>query len=76
LSSSLASSAIARFLQLRNLPELEKQPATGELIVWVKVLLQAGVDPAALDRAPLSQLPFPAAIVKTRHDRQVVARVS
>lgn len=73
LSNTLAGAATERFLQLRNLTGLEKQPATGELIVWVKVLLQAGVDPAALERAPLSELPFPGAIVKTRHDRQVLA---
>lgn len=73
LSNALAQAATKRFLQLRDLASLEKQPATGELIVWVKVLREAGVDPDALGRAPLSELPFPGAVVKTRHDRQVLA---
>src|SRR5207247_850470 len=61
---------------LRDLSDLEKQPATGELIVWVKVLHQAGVDPAALESIALSQVPFQGAVIKTRHDRQVVAKAS
>ena len=57
---------------MRGLPGLEKQPATGELIAWVKVLLHAGVDPDALDKAPLADLPFPGAVIKTRQDRRVL----
>lgn len=76
LSETLATVATERFLELRELSGLEKQPATGELIVWVKVLRQAGVNADALKRVPISELPFPGAIVKTRHDRQVLARAT
>ena len=76
VASTLAAAATTRFLEVRDLPELEKQPATGELIVWVKVLHQAGVDPALLEKMAISQLPFQGAIIKTRHDRQVVAKAS
>jgi MoxR-like ATPase len=76
VSGALGGVATKRFLGLRDLPELEKQPATGELIVWVKMLHLAGVDPASLESVAMPQLPFLAAVVKTRHDRQVVARAS
>ena len=76
VSSALGAAATKRFLELRELSDLEKQPATGELIVWVKVLHQAGVDPAALESIALSQVPFQGAVIKTRHDRQVVAKAS
>ena len=42
LPEELATSAIKRFLALREL-KLDKQPATGELLTWVRVLLRAGV---------------------------------
>lgn len=72
LSKQLAEAATRRFLDVRGLPGLEKQPATGELIAWVKVLLHAGVDPGHLDKAPLAELPFPGAVIKTRQDRRVL----
>jgi MoxR-like ATPase len=72
LSARLAEVATQRFLEVRGLPGLEKPPATGELIVWVKVLLQAGVEPERLAGVPLPELPFPGAIIKTRQDRRVL----
>ena len=60
LSKQLSESATRRFLDVRGLPGLEKQPATGELIAWVKVLLHAGVEPAELDKAPLANCRSPA----------------
>jgi MoxR-like ATPase len=71
---ALIATAVRRFNEIRSLDGLEKPPATGELIMWVKVLHQAGVDANALETTPLSQLPYTAAVIKTRHDRQVLAR--
>jgi len=73
LPEALVKAATARFLELRRLTGLEKQPATGELIVWVKVLHEAGVDVQALADTPLSGLPLSTAIIKTRHDRHLLA---
>jgi MoxR-like ATPase len=74
VSDALVRTAVRRFLQMRDLDGLEKQPATGELLMWLKVLQMAGVDAATLERTPLAELPFTAAVIKPRHDRQVLAR--
>ena len=74
VSNALVKAAVRRFLQMRELDGLEKQPATGELLMWLKVLTMSGVEPAALEKTPLAELPFTAAVIKTRHDRQVLAR--
>jgi MoxR-like ATPase len=73
LSSRLADAATQRFLEVRSLTGLEKTPATGELLVWVKILLHAGVDPQALVATSLRDLPFSGAVIKTRHDREILA---
>ena len=58
LADKLIEVAIRRFEQIRQLPGLEKKPATGELITWVKVLKTSGVDPDALSKVPLGELPL------------------
>jgi MoxR-like ATPase len=73
LPTRLARVATERFLEIRALPGLEKSPATGELLVWVKVLLRAGVDAEALAETPLRELPFLGGVLKTRRDHDVLA---
>lgn len=47
--------ALRRFSELRQM-QLEKPPATGELLVWIRVLLRAGVGADDIERAPLADL--------------------
>jgi hypothetical protein len=54
------------------LPGLEKKPATGELIAWVKVLRATNVDVGKLEALPLSDLPSTAALVKTEQDARLL----
>jgi MoxR-like ATPase len=68
LAERLSSAAVRRFEEVRALPGLEKKPATGELIAWVKVLRATGVDVRAVEEVPLNQLPAPGALVKTEQD--------
>jgi MoxR-like ATPase len=72
LPQRLASVAIRRFEEVRALPGLDKKPATGELLAWVKVLGATGVDVDAIDRAGLSRLPATSALVKTEQDAQIL----
>ena len=67
LSDSFIDMAMLRFLALRE-RSLRKQPATGELLVWLRFLaLTLGTYPARLDD-DLSQLPYLGVLLKDRQD--------
>ena len=74
LSDPVLTLALDRFYALRDVPGIEKKPATAELLMWVKVLTQAGVDRAELEKAGLRNLPFKGALIKTEHDRRLLER--
>ena len=74
LSDRLVEVATQRFEHVRQLPGLEKKPSTAELIAWVRVLRTAGVDPEALTKLPLSDLPFTGAIAKSEQDASLLSR--
>lgn len=63
---ALSQRAVAKFLELRAKygDKLEKQPATAELLDWVRVLVAAGVGP---EQVSVSR-PHAAALLKTRND--------
>jgi MoxR-like ATPase len=73
-ADSVLTVALDRFYALRDVPGIEKKPATAELLMWVKVLTQAGVDAAELDKAGLRNLPYKGALIKTEHDRRLLER--
>jgi hypothetical protein len=59
--------AVQRFLALRDRP-LRKRPATGELLVWLRVLaLAVGTYPERLEQ-DLSQLPYLGVLLKDHQD--------
>ncbi|MGH9891363.1 MAG: AAA family ATPase [bacterium] len=59
--------AVQRFLKLRD-ASLRKRPATGELLVWLRVLaLAAGTYPERLDE-DLSKLPYLGTLLKDHQD--------
>lgn len=66
---NLLRAAISRFMEVREVPGLEKQPSSGELIGWVRLLLRCGVDVERLQKSPLRDLDFLGTLVKTRQDR-------
>jgi len=67
LNEDFLKLAIQRFLALRE-RSLRKQPATGELLVWLRVLaLAVGTYPDRLD-ADLSQLPYLGVLLKDHQD--------
>ncbi|HYC88088.1 MAG TPA: MoxR family ATPase [Thermoanaerobaculia bacterium] len=72
---ALVDAATQRFLDLRDRKlNLEKQPATGELLVWVKMLLRAGVDPQKLRESPLAEIPYIGALLKNKSDLDTVRK--
>jgi MoxR-like ATPase len=76
VSERLADVAIKRFEQVRALPGLEKRPATGELIAWVKVLRATGVDSEALGKLALANLPSPGLMLKTEPDSRLLSQAA
>ena len=70
LSEEFLRLALQRFLELRG-RSLRKPPATGELLVWLRVLaLAAGVHPATLDEKDLSKLPYLGVLLKDHEDME------
>lgn len=72
LPDRLVSIAVRRFQDLRAVPGLEKKPATGELLAWLKVLRATNVDVSAIEHASLGTLPATAALVKTEQDAEAL----
>ena len=68
IDNSLAEAAIAAFYRLRDLPNIEKKPATRELINWVRAL-DADPDFKAKDLV-LGQVPFLGVLFKKSADYQ------
>ncbi len=72
LPDRLAATAVRRFEEVRSLPGLEKKPATGELLAWVKVLRATNIEVAALEALKLGELPSPGALLKTEQDARLL----
>jgi MoxR-like ATPase len=71
----LVERAIDRLNDFRQLEDLRKQPATSELIDWVRVLYHWGVKPEALsEHRRLTDVPHWQALFKHQQDVQRVAR--
>jgi MoxR-like ATPase len=66
--------AIDHFVEIRQ-RGLKKPPATAELLAWVRVLEQAGLDPGKLDSAQKDILVLTySALLKTREDSELLKR--
>jgi len=72
LPERLSAAAVKRFEEVRAIPGLEKKPATGELIAWVRVLKSLNVNVDAIERSALKDLPSPGALVKTEQDSRLL----
>ncbi len=72
LADTFIEMALQRFLALRE-RGLRKKPATGELLVWLRVLaLAVGTYPEKLDQKDLSRLPYLGALLKDHQDLEEV----
>ena len=69
LDRALADQALQVFFELRRFQRLRKRPSTSELIDWIAVLRDQGVEPQTLE----AQLPFLGALLKREQDLQAVA---
>ena len=75
VSSHLCDLAVSAFLKIRRLPDLDKLPATAELIGWMRVLLREQVDVGRLaTEIPISDFPALGMLLKTQLDYERVAQ--
>lgn len=71
LTDNLRARIVESFRRVRDVPGLEKQPSTGELLAWCRVLHRAGVASDELPGNP-AEMPFLGALVKSGEDLQRV----
>lgn len=69
LDESFLKLAVERFLALREISSLRKKPATGELLMWLRVLAVAsGTYPEQLSDKDISSWPFIGTLLKSHQD--------
>lgn len=71
-SPTFVSAAVERFRKLRAMDGLSRQPATGELVAWTRVLLRMPGGEKALMESSETQTPALEALLKTREDIALV----
>lgn len=76
LEEALMKAATDRFLELRDKKKhrLEKFPATGELLSWVRMLIRARIDPEPLRHVALPELPFLGTLLKNQSDHESIRK--
>jgi MoxR-like ATPase len=70
LDEGFVKAALAKFAEVREMP-LHKPPATGELLVWVRILLRKGIGAEQVKNEPLANL-YPGALVKLQKDLEEI----
>lgn len=68
IDQQLIEQALGAFYQLRGVNRLRKRPSTSELIDWLLVLSQSGIDTARLEK----ELPFLGVLLKKEQDQAAV----
>lgn len=68
LDATTRNLARKRFWDIRNLDEIEKKPATAELLTWLCILSAQRVDAATLENSALRSLPAIEALIKDHDD--------
>lgn len=75
IAPSFIALAVSRFQAVRNVPNLVKPPATGELVMWTTVLVERGVAASVLEKAEtIAQLPAIQALLKRKDDLDLAKR--
>ena len=64
IEENLLNQTIAAFYWVRSLPAVQKKPATGELIDWIRALTYSGID---IDRIR-KEIPFAGVLLKKNED--------
>jgi len=69
VNERLLQSAIRRFYEIRQAEGLEKKPSTSEMLDWIKVLREFGIEEIGKDT------PYPETLLKYKEDTEKILRV-
>ncbi|WMJ84126.1 AAA family ATPase [Oscillospiraceae bacterium LTW-04] len=70
LEKNMLNAALAAFYRIRQLPALQKKPATSELVDWIRALTLSGIAPERIEQ----DLPFAGVLLKKNEDLDTVER--
>lgn len=70
LEQNVLTAALAAFYRIRQLPALQKKPATSELVDWIRALTLSGISPERIEQ----ELPFAGVLLKKNEDLDTVER--
>lgn len=70
LEQNVLNAALAAFYRIRQLPALQKKPATSELVDWIRALTLSGISPERIEQ----DLPFAGVLLKKNEDLDTVER--
>ncbi|MGR3636330.1 MAG: AAA family ATPase [Shimia sp.] len=77
IKSSLLTTALTQFYEIRDTPGLKKKPSTSEVIDWLKLLLAEDLSPEDLKRDGASALPkLHGALLKNEQDVHLFERLA
>ena len=70
LEENMLNAALKTFYNLRNVPGLQKKPATSELIDWIRALTISGIPVEKIENS----LPFAGVLLKKNEDLNLLGR--
>ena len=70
LEQNILNAALSAFYRIRQMPGLQKKPATSELVDWIRALTLSGIPAEKIESA----LPFAGVLLKKNEDMDTVER--
>ena len=70
LEQNVLNASIKAFYAIRNLPTIQKKPATSELVDWIRALSIGGISPERIER----EIPFAGVLLKKNEDLDTLER--
>lgn len=66
----MLDASVRAFYAIRNLPTIQKKPATSELVDWIRALTISGISPERIER----EIPFAGVLLKKNEDLDTLER--
>ena len=70
LEQNVLNASVKAFYAIRNLPTIQKKPATSELVDWIRALSIGGISPERIER----EIPFAGGLLKKNEDLDTLER--
>ena len=70
LEQNVLNASVKAFYAIRNLPTIQKKPASAELVDWIRALTLGGISPERIER----EIPFAGVLLKKNEDLDTLER--